>query len=88
MAERRSVSIPVATSTTLAFTTELSQNGNQYRAVFADFCGMATTTAATLTVNTSLAVTVQPANQAVCPGSPATFTAAATGSRAPTVQWQ
>jgi hypothetical protein len=40
-----------ATSTTLSFTTALSQNGNQYRAVFTNSAGTATTTAATLTVN-------------------------------------
>src|SRR6266850_1944689 len=40
-----------ATSTTLSFTTTLSQNGNRYRAVFTNAAGTATTTAATLTVN-------------------------------------
>src|SRR3989442_3852429 len=40
-----------ATSTTLSFTTASSQNGYQYRAVFTNAAGTATTTAATLTVN-------------------------------------
>jgi uncharacterized repeat protein (TIGR01451 family) len=40
-----------ATSTTLSFTTSAGQNGNQYRAVFTDKCGGATTTAAKLTVS-------------------------------------
>jgi uncharacterized repeat protein (TIGR01451 family) len=40
-----------ATSTTLSFTTSAGQSGNQYRAVFTDTCGGATTTAATLTVS-------------------------------------
>ncbi len=78
-----------ATSTTLSFTTALSQNGNQYRAVFTNSAGTATTTAATLTVNnapTLPTITTQPANQTVTAGQTATFTAAATGS--PTVQWQ
>jgi hypothetical protein len=77
-----------ATSTTLSFTAALSQNGNQYRAVFTNSAGTATTTAATLTVNNSPTITTQPANQTVAPGQTATFTAAATGSPTPTVQWQ
>ena len=41
-----------ATSTTLTLTTPaVSLSGNQYRAVFTNTCGSATTTAATLTVN-------------------------------------
>jgi hypothetical protein len=80
-----------ATSTTLSFTTALSQNGYQYRAVFTNSAGTATTTAATLTVNNSPTpptITTQPTNQTVTAGQTATFTAAATGSPTPTVQWQ
>jgi len=79
-----------ATSTTLSFTTVLSQSGNRYRAVFTNSAGTATTTAATLTVNspTPPTITTQPANQTVIAGQTATFTAAATGSPTPTVQWQ
>jgi hypothetical protein len=79
-----------ATSTALSFTTTSSQNGNQYRAVFTNSAGTATTTSATLTVNspTPPAITTQPANQTVGAGQTATFTAAATGSPTPTVQWQ
>ncbi len=83
--------ITSATSPTLSFTTTVGQNGNEYRAVFTNSVGSATTTAATLTVNTAPAapvVTTNPANQAVSAGQTATFTAAATGSPTPTVQWQ
>ena len=38
-------------SPTLTITTNSSQNGNQYQAVFANMCGVGTTTPATLTVN-------------------------------------
>jgi len=62
-----------ATSTTLSFTTSLSQNGNRYRAVFTNTAGTATTTAATLTVNatpppppTSGIVTLQNTNSNLC----------------------
>ena len=79
-----------ATSTTLSFTAALSQNGYRYRAVFTNSAGPATSTAATLTVNspTPPTITTQPTNQTVTAGQTATFTAAATGSPTPTVQWQ
>ncbi len=74
----------------LVFTASAGQSGNEYRAVFTNSFGSATTTAATLTVTVTAApvVTTNPANQAVSAGQTATFTAAATGSPAPTVQWQ
>src|SRR5262249_24084649 len=77
-----------ATSTTLSFTASSSQNGAQYRAVFTNVAGSATTNAVTLTVNAAPTVTTNPVNQTVNNGSTATFTAAATGKPAPTVQWQ
>src|SRR5262249_41883141 len=40
-----------ATSTTLTFTTTQADNGKQYRAVFSNVCGTATSANATLTVN-------------------------------------
>jgi hypothetical protein len=71
-----------ATSTTLTFTTAAGDNGNQYRAVFTNSCGTATTTAATLTVNTATSITTgSPADPAaICSGSTATLTVSATGS--------
>lgn len=56
-----------ATSTTLSFTTASGQDGNQYRAVFTNSVGSATTTAATLTVSqaptvTSISPTTGPAS--------------------------
>jgi hypothetical protein len=77
-----------ATSTTLTFTTNAGQNGYEYRAVFTNTFGTATTAAATLTVQTVPAVTTNPKSQTVTAGNSVTFTAAATGSPAPTVQWQ
>ena len=40
------------------------------------------------TLVTMPVITTQPVNQTVCSGAPVTFTAAATGTPAPTVQWQ
>ncbi len=67
---------------------DASMNGYEYQAVFTNSIGIAITSAATLTVDTPPAVTTQPANQTVSAGNTATFTAAASGNPAPTVQWQ
>jgi hypothetical protein len=68
-----------------------SQSGYEYRAVFTNSLGSATSAAATLTVNTPVAmpaVTTNPVSQAVSPLTTVTFTAAALGTPTPTVQWQ
>src|SRR5262249_27667849 len=77
-----------ATATTYSFTATLAQSGNEYPAVFTHFFGTATSTAATLTVPQAPVITTQPTNQTVSAGQTATFTAAASGSPSPTVQWQ
>jgi hypothetical protein len=64
------------------------QNGYEYRAVFHNASGTATSLAAALTVHFKPAVTVQPENKEAHTGETATFTAAAAGNPAPTVQWQ
>jgi hypothetical protein len=77
------------TLTVASATTALS--GRQYRAVFTNPSGSATTTAATLTVNAkpeAPKVTTNPASKTVTAGESATFTAAASGVPAPKVQWQ
>jgi Immunoglobulin I-set domain len=50
--------IPGATSTSLTVAVSPSVNGNQYRAVFTNSCGTATTTAATLTTCSPPVITV------------------------------
>jgi hypothetical protein len=81
-----------ATSTTFSFTAQPADNGHQFRAVFTNnFSGsdhIATSNAATLTVHYPPSVTTQPSNQTVTAGQTASFTAAASGNPAPTVQWQ
>lgn len=69
--------IPGATSTTLMFTATSADNGNQYRAVFTNSSGTATSTAATLTVVVTM--TSDPSDQSVCQGSTATFSTTASG---------
>ena len=77
-----------ATSTTLMFTANASDNGNQYRAVFTYTAGTATSKAATLTVNPVPVITTNPSSQSVNSGSMVSFTAATSDVPAPTVQWQ
>ncbi len=68
-----------------------SQNNEEFRAVFTNSLGSATTTAATLTVNVTAkppSITGQPSDETATAGQNATFTASASGSPTPTVQWQ
>jgi hypothetical protein len=77
-----------ATSATYSFTTSAADTSKQYHAVFTNVAGNVTTSAATLTVNTVPVVTTQPSNTTVTAGASVSFSAAASGSPAPTVQWQ
>ena len=81
-----------ATSTTLSFTTVSAHNGFLFRAEFTNSAGIATTSAAMLTVNpggpVAPAVTQNPSNRTVAAGQQASFTALANGEPTPTVQWQ
>ena len=77
-----------ATADTYSFTAAAGQNGDEYRAIFTNSLGAATTSAVTLTVNTAPVVTSNPSAQTVTAGHAATFTAAGSGRPAPTVQWQ
>lgn len=81
--------LPGATSTTLTFPVSMAQTGNLYRAVFSNSTGSVTSSAATLTVNTTSATTavVSSKNPTVF-GQPVTFTAtvsAASGTPTGTV---
>jgi uncharacterized protein (TIGR03437 family) len=83
--------VTMAASPAYSFTAAATDNGKQYRAVFTNSVGTATTNAATLTVSAlpwGPVVTTQPSNQSVAPGQTATFSAVASGMPAPTVQWQ
>jgi hypothetical protein len=81
------ISGATSTSYTISAAT-ISQNGYRYRAVFTNQAGSATTTAATLTVQSAPTVTKNPSNTTVNAGQTATLTASVTGNPAPTVQWQ
>src|SRR5207253_1121070 len=76
----------IAGATSTSYSTTTGANGYQYRAHFTNGVGAAAETTATLTINPLPSITTNPANQTVCAGATATFTAAATGSTG--VQWQ
>ncbi len=77
-----------ATSTSFTFTASSAENGDEYEAVFTNSVGSATSTVATLTVQTAPTVTTNPASKTVNVGGTATFTAAASSTPAASVQWQ
>jgi hypothetical protein len=80
--------IPGATTSTLTLSPGTSQDGVKFRAVFTNTCGSANSQSATLMVNLVPTVKTNPLDVTVCEGIAISFTAAATGSPAPTVQWQ
>jgi hypothetical protein len=80
-----------ATTTLTVAAATVAESAREYRAVFTNSAGSATSTAATLTVNAkpeAPKVTSNPSSKTVMVGESATFSAAATGVPAPTVQWQ
>lgn len=76
-----------ATSNTLTFTTAAGDNGKQFRAVYSNAAGSATSTAATLTIQTAPVITTQPVGATVAPGQSISVSAAATGNPTPSVTW-
>src|SRR5205814_16714 len=65
-----------------------SMSGYQYRVVVSGTCApAATSTAATLTVNTAPSISVQPSNTTICETTNASFSVTASGTTL-TYQWQ
>jgi alpha-tubulin suppressor-like RCC1 family protein len=78
-----------ATSTQLTIASaSMSEDGDQYRAVFVNTAGSVTSQTATLTVQAPPVVTQQPAGVTIEAGQGAVFEAAASGFPTPTVQWE
>jgi hypothetical protein len=82
----------VTTATLTITSAAIGLNGKQYRAVATNGVNpAAVSNAATLTVATAPvapAITAQPTNQTITAGQSASFTVAASGTPAPTYQWQ
>ncbi len=83
-----------ATATLSVTGATASMNGDQFQCVVSNGVSPnATSSAAALTVTSGSAaiapaITTQPQNQAIAAGNPITFTAAASGTPAPTYQWK
>ncbi|MEA3212710.1 MAG: hypothetical protein QOE70_5767 [Chthoniobacter sp.] len=75
-------------SSTLNITGTVVADAGLYRVVITNSVGTLTSNAATLTVNQAPAILTQPMGQIVASGSPYTLTVSASGSPAPTYQWQ
>ena len=75
---------PIAGATSATYSiasTVVGQNSHRFRCVVTGACPPAVTSnAATLTVNSSVTVTSNPANQTICEGTGTSFSAAASGS--------
>jgi hypothetical protein len=77
-----------ATNSSLTITNAQSSNAGNYRCIVSNIAGTASSSVATLTVNTPAAITTPPASQTVTPGSNVTLTVVATGTPSPAYQWQ
>ncbi len=76
-------------SNTLEVSATKLKSGDEYEVTYSNGVEEATSNAATLTVTTvAPKITAQPSSTSVTAGATATFTAAATGNPAPTVQWE
>src|SRR6185437_6291831 len=81
--------LPGATGNTLTLTAvAAAMDGYEYRAVFSNGVPPdATSAAASLSVHVPAVVTTEPASQTVVADSNVTFTAAASGQPAPSIEW-
>ena len=84
-------SISGATSSTYAFAAPIGDSGFEFAAVFSNAGGSVTSSPATLTVTplpAGPAVIANPTSTSVAAGQTASFSASASGSPTPTVQWE
>jgi alpha-tubulin suppressor-like RCC1 family protein len=78
-----------ATSTQLTIASALhSEDGSEFRAIFSNAAGVATSEAATLTVHDPPVVTEEPSSATVQAGEAASFYASASGFPTPAEQWE
>lgn len=77
-----------ATTNTFTLAAVQPADAGAYTVVVSNAAASVTSSAATLAVNTAPVITTQPVGVTAAVGQRATFTVAATGSPAPTYQWQ
>ncbi|MFN0011579.1 MAG: immunoglobulin domain-containing protein [Phycisphaerales bacterium] len=76
------------TATLMVNSAQLADAGNNYNCLVSNTAGGTASNNATLTVNVAPTFTQQPSNSSVSQGQTAMFTAAASGTPAPTLQWR
>jgi hypothetical protein len=76
------------TNTLTVSNATLAESGDEFQLVATSNAGNAISGAATLTVALAPAISTQPGNTTAIAGDNATFTAAASGTPAPSLQWQ
>jgi hypothetical protein len=77
-----------STTATLSISPATAADVANYDVVVTGACGTLTTAAAALSINTVPTITTDPSSSALCPGSPASFTVAASSTIPLTYQWQ
>ncbi|HET9529778.1 MAG TPA: S-layer homology domain-containing protein, partial [Blastocatellia bacterium] len=82
------VNIPAATANSFTIDPLAATDSGSYDVVVTGTCGIVTSDTASLAVNTAPSITSQPADQTVCSGSIASFSAAADAMPAAGLQWQ
>lgn len=83
------INVGGATTTSLTVTTTAASDGVRYRVLATNALGTVPSATARITLLTAPAITAQPQDTAVAPGSPASFTIVHSGGTAPvTVKWQ
>lgn len=81
-------SIAGATGSVYTILAAVAGDTGSYDVVVMGGCGTATSAAATLTVNSATAIATPPTSQAVCIGSPASFSVMPSGTGPFTYQWR
>ncbi len=86
--QKGGVNIPGANAATYTIPSTATTDAGSYDVVVSGACTPpATSSSATVTVNTPPSITTQPSNTSACPGQPASFTVVATGTGI-AYQWQ
>ena len=85
---KNAANIGGATGSTYTIASAVVGDAGSYDCVVTNACGSATSTAASLTVNSGPSITTQPANATVATGSSGSFSVAASGTAPITYQWR
>ncbi|MBU4230867.1 MAG: immunoglobulin domain-containing protein, partial [Proteobacteria bacterium] len=86
--QKDTVNIGSATSATCTIPAAAADDAGNYRCLVSNMVNAVTSDVATLTVNTPVAITIQPVSQTNNPGSSASFTVSASGTAPLNYQWQ